>query len=105
MILARRMKLVLLTTNQTLIFFVSVLEVSVSPLEEIQKQLWERNILGQMKRVDKHQMRQGYERSQMRHPLQKNLKREREREYINFFSDCQSVLRLRFYFFLISRLP
>ena len=38
MILARRMKLVLLTTNQTLIF-VSVLEVSVSPLEEIQKQL------------------------------------------------------------------
>ena len=38
MILARRMKLVLLTTNQTLIF-VSVLEVSVNPLEEIQKQL------------------------------------------------------------------
>ena len=38
MILARRMKLVLLTTNQTLIF-VGVLEVSVSPLEEIQKQL------------------------------------------------------------------
>ena len=88
----------LLTTNQTLIF-VSVLEVSVSPLEEIQKQLEERNILGQMKRVDKHQMRQGYERSKIRHPLQKHLEREREREYVIFFCDCQSVLRLRFFFF------
>ena len=33
-----------------------------------------------------HQMRQGHERSKMRHPLQKYLEREREREYIDFFS-------------------
>ena len=48
--------------------------------------------------VDKHQMRQGNERSKMRHPLQKHLEREREREYVIFFCDCQSVLRLRFFF-------
>ena len=39
MILARRMKLVLLTTNQTLIF-VSVLEVGGDPFEERQKSPW-----------------------------------------------------------------
>ena len=58
MILARRMKLVLLTTNQTLIF-VSVLEVSGNPLKERQKNNSTRGkylSLGkcheQMKRVD-----------------------------------------------------
>ena len=39
MILARRMKLMLLTTNQTFIF-ISVSEVSVDPLEERQKNPW-----------------------------------------------------------------
>ena len=58
-----------------------------------------------MKRVDKHQMRQGYERSKIRHPLQKHLEREREREYVIFFCDCQSVLRLRFFFFKFLDCP
>ena len=39
MILARRMKLMLLTTNQTFIF-ISVSEVSVDPLEKRQKNPW-----------------------------------------------------------------
>ena len=54
MILARRVKLVLLTTNQTLIF-VSVLEVSGDLFGERQKTLSERDILKvprQIKRVD-----------------------------------------------------
>ena len=54
MILARRVKLVLLTTNQTLIF-VSVLEVSGDLFGERQKILSERDILKvprQIKRVD-----------------------------------------------------
>ena len=58
MILARRMKFVLLTTNQTLIF-ISVSEVSVDPLEERkQKNPWRgkywalRKCRGQMRRVD-----------------------------------------------------
>ena len=47
MILARRMKLMLLTTNQTFIF-ISVSEVSVDPLEKRQKSL-EGNMLGPLK--------------------------------------------------------
>ena len=57
MILARRMKLALLTTNQTLIF-VSVLEVSGDLFGERQKQLWKRDIL-KMPGTDKGMKDQG----------------------------------------------
>ena len=57
MILARRMKLVLLTTNQTLMF-VSVLEVSEDLFGERQKQLGKRDIL-KMPGTDKGMKDQG----------------------------------------------
>ena len=57
MILARRMKFVLLTTNQTLMF-VSVLEVSGDLFGERQKQLWKRDIL-KMPGTDKWMKDQG----------------------------------------------
>ena len=57
MILARRMKLVLLTTNHTLMF-VSVLEVSEDLFGERQKQLWKRDIL-KMPGIDKGMKDQG----------------------------------------------
>ena len=67
MILARRMKFVLLTTNQTLMF-VSVLEVSGDLFGERQKQLWKGDI-PKMPGTDKTARivpdRQGYERSRM----------------------------------------
>ena len=67
MILARRMKFVLLTTNQTLMF-VSVLEVSGDLFGERQKQLWKRDILkipGTYKTGRIASDRQGNERSRM----------------------------------------
>ena len=48
--------------------------------------------------VDKHQMRQGNERSKMRHPLQKHIEREREREYV-FFSVIVKAFYVCVFFF------